>query len=166
MYTIDCASPAKNHPKISCSEVSEIPRCQGGSASSPPGMPSERHTDASRNNSFRRFSAAEACQYVYYCLRSARAKSSENLLLRGVVNPAVLGRIRIIPAGHALRKAHRSVSEQFFSVLFRGAVRRRPHRHGAERSSPERAGKSAVRAHCGRGRKTLVKKEKKLYHIR
>lgn len=103
MYTIDCASPAKNHPKISCSEVSEIPRCQGGSASFPQGMPSERHTDASRNDSFRRV----------YARLSAGSRTERDGFIgsRKVV-------LRAAPA-----------------------------------------------AHSGRGRKTVVKREKKLYHI-
>ena len=44
-------------------------------------MPDRNNTNQPRSNSFRRFCTAETCQYVYYCLRSARAKSSENLLL-------------------------------------------------------------------------------------
>lgn len=44
-------------------------------------MPNRNNTNRPRSNSFRRFCTAETCQYVYYCLRSARATSSENLLL-------------------------------------------------------------------------------------
>ena len=44
-------------------------------------MPNRNNTNQPRSNSFRRFYTAETCQYVYYCLRSARATSSENLLL-------------------------------------------------------------------------------------
>ena len=44
-------------------------------------MPKRNNTNLPQSNSFRRFCTAETCQYVYYCLRSARAKSSENLLL-------------------------------------------------------------------------------------
>ena len=44
-------------------------------------MPDRNNTNRSQSNSFWRFCTAETCQYVYYCLRSARAKSSENLLL-------------------------------------------------------------------------------------
>ena len=44
-------------------------------------MPDRNNTNRSQSNSFRRFCTAETCQYVYYCLRSARATSSENLLL-------------------------------------------------------------------------------------
>ena len=44
-------------------------------------MPDRNNTNQPRSNSFRRFCTAESCQYVYYCLRSARATSSENLLL-------------------------------------------------------------------------------------
>ena len=44
-------------------------------------MPDRNNTNQPQSNSFRRFCTAETCQYVNYCLRSARAKSSENLLL-------------------------------------------------------------------------------------
>ena len=44
-------------------------------------MPDRNNTERPRSNSFRRFCTTETCQYVYYCLRSARATSSENLLL-------------------------------------------------------------------------------------
>ena len=44
-------------------------------------MPARNNTNQPQSNSFRRFCTAETCQYVYYCLRSARATSSENLLL-------------------------------------------------------------------------------------
>ena len=44
-------------------------------------MPDRNNANPPQSNSFRRFCAVETCQYVYYCLRSARTKSSENLFL-------------------------------------------------------------------------------------
>ena len=39
-------------------------------------LPCGNDADPSRNNSFRCFSAAEACQYVYYCLHRVAARQS------------------------------------------------------------------------------------------
>ena len=45
------------------------------------GMPDRNNTNRPQSNSFRRFCTAEPCQYVHYWLHSARATSSEMLLL-------------------------------------------------------------------------------------
>ena len=41
-------------------------------------MPDRNNTNRPRSNSFRRFCTAETCQYVYYCLRSARARARKS----------------------------------------------------------------------------------------
>ena len=66
-------TPKQNHPKISCSEDRFL--------SFRSGIFSRDNTDETRCNSFRRASAEIPCQYVYYCLRVFRVRSSENLLL-------------------------------------------------------------------------------------
>ena len=53
-------------------------------------MPDRNNANPPQSNSFRRFCAVETCQYVYYCLRSARTKSSENLFLLGASSSAPL----------------------------------------------------------------------------
>ena len=46
-------------------------------------MPDRNNTNLLRNNSFRRFFAAEACQYVYYCPHLIRKKiTRKSLALR------------------------------------------------------------------------------------
>ena len=43
-------------------------------------MPDRNNTHPPQNNSFRCFSAAETCQYVYYCLRCVAARQSSRHL--------------------------------------------------------------------------------------
>ena len=43
-------------------------------------MPDRNNTHPPQNNSFRCFSAAETCQYVYYCLRHVAARQSSRHL--------------------------------------------------------------------------------------
>ena len=73
MYTIACGLSAFAHPKISCSEDRFL--------SFRSGIFPQDNTGGTRSNSFRRASAEIPCQYVYYCLRVFRVRSSENLLL-------------------------------------------------------------------------------------
>src|SRR5699024_3962991 len=58
--------------------LTDIPRKTSGERRF---MTDRNNTNQPQSKSFWRFCTAETCQYVYYCLRSARAKSSENLLL-------------------------------------------------------------------------------------
>ncbi len=66
-------TPKQNHPKISCSEDRFL--------SFRSGIFPQVNTGGTRCDSFLRASAEIPCQYVYYCLRAFRVRSSENLLL-------------------------------------------------------------------------------------